>query len=245
MSKKCTVISDQSGFSLISVSLFIMALSLLSAAGLQLYSQYDKSRRAITTQDQLTRLRAALIDYYGHHGRFPCAASRTAAPGSNRFAVEAASPCTSHASGTGTERASTLLGLRMRIGSVPTRALNLPDSYLVDGYGHRITYVVEERMASPGATLAPLPGIIAIQDRSGHNATRNRAIALLISHGGDARGAYSVDGILIEECDRNVTSGENCDDDEYFVNTLSKSDRNDASHFTHRVVYITPDMIGR
>lgn len=292
MRKKYTIISNQSGSSLIAVALFIVAMGLLSAAGLQTYRQYNDTRRAVETQDGLDILRRAMVAYYAENGRFPCPAPLVAGPSDPLFGREAATPCT-HDTGndatggggrwgwvdgrwglfpggqsqgphgkwwgwgsgggghnaevdtSGTVRANGNAGRRIRIGAVPTRALNLPDSAIIDAYRHRIVYAVVEQMASPGAASVNNPGAIDIQDRSGNNASRNRAIAVLFSHGGDDAGAWDINGVPIRPCDDTTLAGENCDYDGQFVNTVNKSERAGNTYFTHRLLYIAPDIIGK
>lgn len=294
MRKKCTIISDQSGSSLIAVALFVTAMGLLTAAGLQTYRQYTQTHRAVDTQEKLDSLRAALINYYSQNGRFPCPASLVAAPGDAIFAREALSPCNttsgggggggggswgwwngswgydnnhgpggpSHTQGpghsggwsgnseanidsTGTVRANGEAGKKIRIGTVPTRALNLPDGDIVDGYGHRIIYAVVEQMTVPGAGNIEHPGAIEIEDANGNDSSKDRAVVVLFSHGGDEAGAWDINGAPLKACDDATLAGDNCDYDGDFVNTLNKSDRGGSRYFTHRLVFIGPDIVGK
>lgn len=293
MRKKYTIISGQRGSSLIAVSLFVVAMGLMSAAGLQTYRQYDTARRTVETQDGLEAMRRAVVAYYAQNGRFPCPAPLVVGPADARFGREAATPCTAstgsgggggggwgwndgrwgwHGGGghgplnvgawlgwggtssggntveidaSGTAQATGTGNRRIRIGAVPTRLLNLPDTAGIDAYGHRIVYAVVEQMASPGAAAVNNPGAISIEDRSGNNASRNRAVAVLFSHGGDEAGAWDINGIPLQPCNDSALGGENCDYDANFVNTINKSDRGGSGYFTHRVVYIGPDVIGK
>ncbi len=277
MGKKCTIISDQAGSSLVAISLFIVAMGLLLAAGMQTFRQYTQATRMTETQDRLQELRGAMIDYYGRNGRFPCPAPFDSTPADSDYAREAVTPCSTNtgASGwggshhgqnpghgnhwpwimpggntgalvdaSGTARATGTMGRKIRIGTVPTRSMNLPDKAGVDPYGHRIVYAVVEQTATHLIT-ASSPGAITIEDKNGNSSSRDRAVVVLYSHGGDSAGAWDMHGMPREECNTAAASGENCDYDDNFVNTLSKSDRPGSDHFTHKLVYITPDVIGR
>lgn len=284
MRKKCTIISDQSGSSLIAVALFVTAMGLLTAAGLQTYRQYNHTHRMVETQEKLDTLRATLINYYAQNGRFPCPASLVAAPNSGNFGREALNPCNTTSGGggggwgwgngswgyyeqgyghsgpsghyggwsedvnidtTGTVRATGDTGKKIRIGALPTRALNLPDTDSIDGYGHRIIYAVVEQMTLANAASVTNPGAIEIEDRNGNNASKDRAMVVLYSQGGDEAGAWDINGTPIRPCDDNTLGGDNCDYDGDFVNTLNKSDRSGNAYFTHRLVYIGPDIAGK
>lgn len=293
MRKKCTIISSQSGSSLIAVALFVAAMGLLMTAGIYTYRQYDQTRRGVETQENLEFLRRTIMTYYAQNGRFPCPAPLTVPPSDARYGREAAVPCTQntdsggpgpgphggggvwgwvngvwgwvgsnppsgpggytewHGNGgadideSGTVRATGDGSKRIRIGSVPTRELNLPDTAAIDGYRHRIVYAVVEQMASIGAPDVSNPGAIDIEDRSGNNASRNNAILLLLSNGGDESGAWDINGTPLKACDGSIVAGSNCDYDGDFVYTLNKSDRAGSQYFLHRMVYIAPDSIGK
>ena len=93
MTAKCTIISDQRGSSLIVVGLFVMALGMLSAAGLQIYDQYGQARKLNETQVKLETVKTAMLAYFSQNGRFPCPAPLSAPMDDAFYGREAISPC--------------------------------------------------------------------------------------------------------------------------------------------------------
>jgi type II secretory pathway pseudopilin PulG len=378
MSRKCTVISDERGSSLIVVGLFMMAMGMLSVGGLQIYSQFSQAKKANETQERLEILKDAMLAYFSQHGRFPCPAPLSATMDSAEYGQEADSPCAvleteeeTTGTGTGTETGATdgtgggigvevsvgtggvqvdvgttanpiTVGLGtgggtgvtvdvgiggggvgvdvslgpekrrssggrghhkgwdkggdghgghhhgfgrghghgggggggsesgggeeegeddvvisdgtiitpgahnrdVRIGNVPTRTMNLPDTFGVDEWGNRFYYVVVEEMTAEGASALTDIGGITIQDINGNSASSEpgNIVLLLVSTGGDPRGAMDAAGAVMEDCNVDVPAGENCDSDAIFMTSLNKVHDSGDATFSHRMIYIGPDF---
>ncbi|MFO1243528.1 MAG: hypothetical protein U1E36_10105 [Rickettsiales bacterium] len=117
------------------------------------------------------------------------------------------------------------------IGSAPTRMLNLPDSYMFDGWGNRIRYAVIKKLATgPDDVIHYIPdtyitnGVIQILDGYGQQImpVNDRSIIgfALVSFGKDSKGAQKRSGVTSDAtCPANSTvkGEENCDDDAVFV----------------------------
>ena len=108
----------------------------------------------------------------------------------------------------------------IKIGTLPVRNLNISDDYMIDGYGHRYVYAVTERLAgydtatglansNPNIDL----GAIDLVDSSGNSLPSQRAHVkyIFFSPGADKRGAYDIEGALIQGCNMTAAPGENCD----------------------------------
>lgn len=363
MTTKCTIIStlvsNQRGSSLVVVGMFVIALGLLSTAGLQIYNQYGQAHRMNGTQEKLIILRAAMLAYFNQNGRFPCPAPLGAALDDAAFGQESETPCgtaggsdpgeetgaggttttndsggddpnleidvgpvevniggdgitldgsldgeigvdvdidkdttnrkhgnhhgwgNSHGnhygwgwprgdspntdieeaddnntddtagSGTGVSNGTIVTpgaaDKNIRIGNVPTRAMNLPDDMGLDDWGNRIYYVVAQEMALPGATAANPASIggITVEDPSGNamSAQAGNIVLLLMSTGGDPRGAMNAEGVVLEPCDTTMPAGKNCDADAIFTTSLNKIHDAGDDTFSHRLIYIGSDFL--
>ncbi len=83
-------------------------------------------------------------------------------------------------------------------GGVPTKSLGLPDEYAFDGFGRRITYIVDNRATNVSAcnTMERLKqkGNVDVLDASGATSPADNVMWALISHGKDGHGAYTMQG---------------------------------------------------
>lgn len=176
---------------------------LLTVAGLLLVSMLpgqesdlDKARRTTLT---MQKIEAATMGFMAAYGRRPCPADGQYAVDTANFGVEAATPgtCTggTPASSFGPDAGTgEVVG-----GTVPTKTLGLPDEYAFDGWGRRITYVVDKRATQQYvcSSLENWPtmtgkGGIAIKDGTG--TVTGNVMAAYISHGPDGHGAFPMQG---------------------------------------------------
>lgn len=232
----------QGGFSLISMALVILAIGLFGAAILKLSTVWDKSEMSVTTAERQKAVEEALFGFMLQNGRFPCPAPLSAEPDTPEFSHEVpAGSCTS-APYSGTFRAVGRDSRMVRIDAVPARILNIDDSLITDGWGHRFVYAVTEDYAAPGAQLDQDLGAITVYDGEGHNATAipGNVVYALLSQGPDPRGAYNFNGRLIEPCDIDAKAGMNCDfSNAEFINTINRAEQAGAGQFLHRLTYQT------
>jgi hypothetical protein len=231
------------GYSLISLSLFVIGFGIILTAGSMVYNQWQKAKAPTVTAQRIAALENAMQGYLALHGHYPCPASLTAAPDSAEFGVEmkeAADPekCTGQFSGTGTE------GRLVWTGAVPVRTMNLPDEMMLDGWDHRIAFAVTEIYTGTAPPLNSNKSAIKIIDVNGNNATSTQGniTYAFLTTGGDESGAYSASGALIAPCDTSTPSGRNCafetgDQQGVFVNTAMRSHTMKPDQFTHRVDY--------
>src|SRR6185312_11049208 len=100
-----------------------------------------------------SRVEQALTGFMASNGRLPCPADGSYAVNTANFGVEAANP----GSCTGGAPAAPLgpdAGTGYVVGGViPTKTLNLDDSYQFDEWGRRITYVVDTRATLKSSCL--------------------------------------------------------------------------------------------
>jgi type II secretory pathway pseudopilin PulG len=95
----------------------------------------------------------------------------------------------------------TLTFTSVAAGVVPTKTLGLPDDYMFDGYGRRISYMVDIR-ATDQTTCRDMQttktnGAIQIMDSAAAIYTTDNVMWSLISYGKNGHGAFSMQGTSI------------------------------------------------
>lgn len=168
------------GFTLIELAIVIAIISVVLGAGLSVYGNRLAAERAAETSRRLDIIEDALKLFRQTHGRLPSPANGAVISGPS-VGIESYSITTGLVS-TGSAR----------IGVVPTRALNLPDSLMLDGYGNRITYAVDvdcittwtAQCGWTGSTVSNL----RVLDSTGTMRT-GAAVYVLVSHG--ANGVFA------------------------------------------------------
>ncbi len=237
------------GFSLLELSVVLAISGIMLSAVLVVSSAQVSVNNIQTTQDKLDRIQQAITVYYAANGFLPCPAGGTYAATNSNFGKEQASP-SSHA-GANNSLALTsavtcsnviysykgALGLgtpEIYIGVVPTRTLGLPDSYMFDAWGNRLTYVVSSyciarlnwstftdtayynkyKCSSNGLLTGLLTALnltdgatIDIRDNTGTWMASDPYVAyVLISHGKNGVGAWNKSGTRITGAASNTTS---------------------------------------
>jgi prepilin-type N-terminal cleavage/methylation domain-containing protein len=225
--------TQNAGFSLIEVAIVIVIGGILiSLFGDSLVNLVTNSKFK-TTQVRLKEVDEAVKRYASVNNRLPCVASlstpvETATYGRETVCQDAPEAGTFHDA-----------TYNVRIGGVPTRTLNLPDSHAYDGWGSRFVYSVTAPLTDR-ATYNLKNGRIDVVDSNNHSmVTPQRSITyLLLSVGPDRNGGYNPQGHLISTCaGASALDGENCDNDATFRNTLMYSTSNNNSRFDDHVMY--------
>lgn len=181
-------------FSLMEMTLVLLVLSILSASGLSMWQEHDESSRTTQTNQRLDAIEQALSGFRYAHNRLPCPADARLKESEAGFGKESqvVGDCT-----TGSPQA-TLSDGTVAYGTIPTRALNLPDEYMYDGWGRRFSYYVDVEMTETGALFrypadSLCAGAIQVNDVNGEART-DRAVYALVSHGENGHGAYLSSG---------------------------------------------------
>jgi len=205
--------NSKNGFSLIELSIVLVIVGIFIFGASQLYvitAEKAKVDSTVTTLDAIDR---ALRLYYKTHKDLPCPADGNLAINDNNFGLgnetndgTASQACTYDRFYGNAGVASN--SVNAYGGVVPTRTLNLPDTYMFDGWGNRITYVVDDNcvntLASAVASCKLLTASgpdLKVYDNS-NNATGTDADDLrtgvatyvIISHGKNGVGAWRRDG---------------------------------------------------
>lgn len=145
------------GFTMLELSVTLMLSGMMLAAMMSVGTAKNEIQKIQITRERMDRIQEAITMFYISNRYLPCPASGTASLNSSTFGRE--QPTVSNHAGANNSLQLTsavkcnnviysytgALGLGMPdlyIGVVPTRSLNLPDMYMFDGWGNRITYSV-------------------------------------------------------------------------------------------------------
>jgi len=243
-----------SGFTLVEVVIVLLIGGILLGSFGSGLLIYFNSTKVAASKDKLSRINETLVEYLAINQKLPCPADITATVDSASFGREVdAVPVSVVACNAGGSRNGTVVvnGARnvnggaqevIRIGSVPTRALNLPDEFMYDSYGSRFLYAVSADLATT-AGYAPEDGVIDVTDSGGNTLLTPTASAnyVIISHGPDQQGGVTVDGVVIEACPATAAAGgfdvENCDGDATFLRTILSTSNLGATQFDDQILY--------
>lgn len=150
--RRANLKTSEYGFTLLELAVVLTILALLIAGGLVLGTSQLEQGRLRDTQTKLNAVEEALAAYVVAFHRLPCPADLTLAPDNASAGKEVAdtSGCTTS---TGIFHYQSG-AIEVFEGMVPARTLQLPDNYMLDGWGRRITYAVDGGSAS---LSSPLP----------------------------------------------------------------------------------------
>jgi len=219
-------------FTLIEICIVIIITGLLLVSIMQVLEVYQKKERIEKTVKNIQIVEKSLQTFLGIHGYYPCPALLDARSGDATFGIS--------------QNCATLTG-DVVTGAVPTTTPNpkfgqpnepefitvVPFTNTIDGYGNRITYALTRRMGINEANYED-PTTVARVDVQLLDETRTVTERfLLISHGADAKGAFSSGGVRVSDCTgSSQNDAENCDNDPVFSLTeLNRATVDDNSHF--------------
>lgn len=179
----------QRGFSLLELSIALAVIGIVVAGGLSMSTSMVDRQAYVQTGNQMEEIEKALAAYVAVNKRLPCPSDPTLALSEPDYGMSGPGACSSqpvqHTTGTG--------GEPVAIGMLPVRTLGLRDRYGADEYGNRYTYAVTEALTTDAATGGysdpDKTGAITMEDNDG-NPIIDDAAYVLVSHGGDSKGAY-------------------------------------------------------
>ncbi len=236
--------TKEHGFTLVEIALVLVIAGVVLATLSSVLLIYIKNTNIKTTEQRLEQIQDSMQLFVEFNGRLPCPAPLTLAPDDTDFGREVSTNDCNGGAFAGTFTTGTD---GVRIGAVPTRALNLPDDFTLDGWNNRFTYAVTQVMAEAG-TYEIDAGIIDIQDSGGNSVTVPDASAhyVIVSHGPDGAGAYSASGTAGVPCGTGTLDAQNCDNaDEIFARTILTSTAAGANFYDDLVVFrASGDEIG-
>lgn len=226
--------NTQSGSSLIAMAIMIIVLGTMITGFLFIYQNQELIQKDQETIRKNQVISMAIKDYLMRYGRLPCPAPINVQRDSPFFGIEdPVQVCTSPNYYSAFLLSRGIVTTQpipqcptaapncrpgavrspIKIGTIPTRSLNINDDYMVDGYGHRYVYAVTETLATDVINPNADFGSIDIIDEDGLTlpAQRGHVKYIFFSPGRDPRGAYTSGGGMVQPCQINTVAGQNCD----------------------------------
>ncbi len=230
--------TSTSGFNLVELTITLLISSIIYTGFLTFFFELTKTKSENLTKERINQIELAIGKYLILNGTLPCPASRL--DSSNSVTLGVATDCTL-SSATGTTDVSAVTPA-LRIGAVPTTALNINPLYMIDGWGNKYTYAVVKNLATTPSSFSSYSasgtGPFTLKDKNANQINSSSDISyILISHGEKGYGAYSADGIQGKACGTTLES-ENCNNDNIFVNAEYYG-TNNSSYFDDIVKWKT------
>lgn len=221
---------SKSGFSLLELAIFMVIVGLVTATTLQTYKIYTSGKALNITKGRLFEIESALTQFLTKNGRLPCPAVPSEGPTALTSGMEistcgsdptegAVGSCTAggYCQSPGRDANSNATPDLVLSGYVPYITLGLAMKSSLDGWDKKIKYVVTAKLTQ-SATYNAGYGAISVQAANGANTLSSAAgtgQVVLMSHGEDGRGAYTLGGALYAACPASASSGrdfENCNE---------------------------------
>ena len=257
MSSSVFCIKKTKGFTLVELSMVMMIVGLMIAAGLAFKNSIMMKERASSTKTRIAAVENAIDAYVARAGMLPCPAALDAPMGSPAFGTATDCNVTTVAPGScsasycvaagrsvdhDNDTATPNVALRVRIGAVPVRSLSMPFDTAKDGWGNRLLYVVTEKLAQSPSSYDVTHGAIEVVDDTDNTVLSlpGSAHYIVLSPGSDQVGGYNfVSGVQVAAC---TTGGvtqdeENCDNDATFRSALY-ADTGAAAHYDDMINYV-------
>lgn len=171
------------------LSIVLVIISVIIGSALSVGTTRSNIARIEQTEAKLNRIEDALGAYLVLNGRLPCPARGNMQTTDSTFGVEWRNGSNDDCHGDMEPSGAT----EIFVGVVPVITLNLPDEFMFDGWGRRITYIVDDNFAKLAADFAATnQGRIIVEDLASPtpNERTDSAIMVLISHGDDGEGAW-------------------------------------------------------
>lgn len=200
------------GFSMIEISIVLIVIGIIFSSFSSMMAGSMNYTRIKNTNDRIAKIEDALALFFIKNNRLPCPADPTFATDNANFGseqVDGNKSCMVNIDGTS----------YISFGMVPTKALNLPDSWAFDDWGRRIDYVVNRwyakdhsaadltfngyyKIASTGninVKFNSTPYLLTTQIRDDNDSTiTNDAVYVIISHGKSGKGAWNASGTQLD-----------------------------------------------
>lgn len=202
------------GFTLIELSIVLIILSVMLGGVLSVLTQEMRRSKQAELKIKLEAIESAMIAFRKASNRLPCPGSSTLAFENANFGAEANVPGTCTGGAVAATFNDTAGGMFSVAGTVPVKALNLPDDYAFDPWGGRFLYIVDRRITAAAAfntypITDPNIGTLTIRDEAGNNRT-TRGLVAIISHGPNGHGAYQREPVRKSLGSTNAAELTNC-----------------------------------
>lgn len=194
--KNITQNKTKKAFSLIELSVVIIIISILITGSLTASISAINSAKNKVTRDRMEQIYNALGNYLLINGHLPCPASLLEIKSTSATygeSVGSAGAC----SGSGVYNSS--VATNLVYGMVPIRALGLENDMAEDGFGSKLSYVIDMDFTGDnfGTTAVPTDTITINENTGGVTHTNTEdAIFAVISHGANRSGAFSINSAV-------------------------------------------------
>lgn len=227
---------SEDGFTLIEIAVVMIIGGLIIGSLASSLVIYQQTQLKTETENRLEIISDALRQYLDINQKYPCPADRTVLTDTAGFGTEdSGGNCQTGIVAGGTTRVA-----GVRIGSIPTRALSIPDEYSADAWGNRFTYAVTEVLAEPGGFTAG-GGAISVVDSGGNSLVTpaGQGHYAVVSHGASGLGATTLAGVATAACPAAGATfdEENCDADATFLRTINFSEQAGANFFDDYITF--------
>lgn len=195
----------RNGFSFVELSIAMLLISVLAGAIMLFYQGLTAQVKDAEEQKRVAGIVMALEAYQASYGMLPCPAVGSLLKTDPNYGV-AASNCTSACN------AGLTCTTNAAHGIVPFKTLNLPKELTTDFQNNHIAYSVDKNFTLAKCNTA---GHLTVRDTN-NNPITQYATFVVLSHGQNATGAFSINGGAATACNAAVADGENCNNDEIF-----------------------------
>lgn len=183
----------KSAFSLIELSIVILIVSILITGVLAVSVSNMNIVKVESAQKRIDAIYKALGFYLTANGRLPCPASMlTIKTNSSNYGESSGVGGTCSSSGVYISTVNT----NLVYGMVPVKDLGLGTDFAEDGFGNKLSYVVDKRFTSSSTfgLSASNSGLITVKEITSAGSDQvntTEAIFLIISHGVNKSGAFN------------------------------------------------------
>jgi prepilin-type N-terminal cleavage/methylation domain-containing protein len=145
-----------SAFTLVELSVVLMIIGVIMGSMLSIATNKTEADRIKDSSDKMEFVEKAIANYIAEYGGLPCPADSSQAPNTNGFGRATNSGNNDSCSGTQPNwYRDSVHATTLDLGTVPTKTLQINDSYAYDAWGRRFTYVVIERCAASNIQYLP------------------------------------------------------------------------------------------
>ena len=187
------------GFSLVELSVVVAIVAVIAVMGLDTIAMFVGRTAYQSTQEKLAVIKVALAKHRYVYGYLPCPAGQNIQPTASNYGKEvrgAALACNYSGALANTLSGGVVTNDTILFGDLPVRDLELPLSYMKDGYNDKFVYVVVNGLTTAGNFASTADGIII---RTGQLQTTcstvcqdvSTASYVVLSFGADKRGSSS------------------------------------------------------
>ena len=219
---KSKLASSQSGFTLIEISMWLVIAGLLIVPAITVYRAFIEEQKISVNTGLMQDNGDSIGSYVTANSRYPAPASLLLGPDDAGYGEEVAGPyqpCPSWPTTSGVCR--TTGPDPVLIGAFPFETIGIDEEFSIDYWGNKFLYVVT---AAQVAGYTAGAGVVEANTTLYDPATATTSPItytvdmLLISHGENARGAYSREGTLIAACSAaDGRDWQNCNFDNNFL----------------------------